>query len=135
MMKERRVIPRHMETFLLIGLGGFAGANLRYWMTGWVAERMGQTFPWGTLVVNLSGSLLLAVFIGWSAQHVTLDPRVRMLIAIGFFGAYTTFSTYANESILLLESGDWLGMVSNILGTNLVCLVGAIIGLAVGRQL
>lgn len=129
------MISRHMETLLLIGLGGFIGANLRYWMTGWVAERMGQTFPWGTLVINLSGSLLLAVFIGWSAQHVTLDPRVRMLVAIGFFGAYTTFSTYANESILLMESGDWLGAVSNVLGTNLVCLVGAIVGLAIGRQL
>lgn len=129
------MISKQIETLLLIGLGGFVGANLRYWMTGWVAGRLGQTFPWGTLVINLSGSLLLAVFIGWSAQQVTLEPRVRMLVAIGFFGAYTTFSTYANESILLLESGDWLGTVSNVLGTNLLCLIGAIIGLAIGRQL
>jgi CrcB protein len=56
-------------------------------------------------------------------------------VAIGFFGAYTTFSTYANESILLLESGDWLGSISNVLGTNLLCLGGALIGLAIGRQL
>lgn len=124
-----------METLLFIGLGGFAGANLRYWVTGWVAERMGQTFPWGTMVVNLTGSVLLAVFIGWSAEQVTLDPRIRILIATGFFGAYTTFSTYANESILLLESGDWLGTLGNVLGTNLICLVGVIIGLSIGRQL
>lgn len=129
------MIPKNMETLLLIGVGGFVGANVRYWLTGWVAERAGQTFPWGTLVVNASGSLLLAVFIGWSAQHLALDPRVRMLVAIGFFGAYTTFSTYANESILLMESGDWLGMAGNVLGTNLVCLLGAMIGLALGRQL
>lgn len=126
---------KHIETILIIGLGGFVGANLRYWVAGWIAERLGQTFPWGTLLINLSGSLLLGLFIGWSAQQITLDPRIRMLIAIGFLGAYTTFSTYANESILLLESGDWLGTIGNILGTNLVCLLGAIIGLAVGRQL
>jgi CrcB protein len=120
---------------LLIGLGGFLGANLRYWVGGWVAGRLGSLFPWGTLVINVSGSLLLAVFLGWSAQLISLDPRVRMLVAIGFFGAYTTFSTYANESVLMLESGDWLGAVSNILGTNLLCLGGALIGLAIGRQL
>lgn len=135
MMRERLVVSKHMETLLLIGLGGFAGANLRYWVGGWVASRMGQTFPWGTLVVNLSGSLLLAIFIGWSSQQLVLDSRVRILITIGFFGAYTTFSTYANESILLLESGDWLGMAGNVVGTNLVCLVGAAVGLAIGRQL
>lgn len=126
---------KHIETILVIGLGGFVGANLRYWVAGWIAERLGQTFPWGTLLINLSGSLLLGLFIGWSTQQITLDPRIRMLIAIGFLGAYTTFSTYANESILLLESGDWLGTIGNILGTNLVCLFGAIIGLALGRQL
>ncbi len=126
---------KHIETILVIGLGGFVGANLRYWVAGWIAERLGQTFPWGTLLINLSGSLLLGLFIGWSTQQITVDPRIRMLIAIGFLGAYTTFSTYANESILLLESGDWLGTIGNILGTNLVCLFGAIIGLALGRQL
>lgn len=126
---------KHIETILVIGLGGFVGANLRYWVAGWIAERLGQTFPWGTLLINLSGSLLLGLFIGWSTQQITLDPRVRMLIAIGFLGAYTTFSTYANESVLLLESGDWLGTIGNVLGTNLVCLLGAIVGLALGRQL
>lgn len=126
---------KHFETLLLIGLGGFVGANLRYWVGGWVAGRLGSLFPWGTLIINVSGSLLLAIFLGWSAQQISIDPRVRMLVAIGFLGAYTTFSTYANESLLMLESGDWLGAVSNILGTNLLCLVGALIGLAIGRQL
>lgn len=124
-----------VENFLLIGLGGFIGANMRYWVTGWIADRLGQTFPWGTFVVNASGAVLLGMFIGWSAQHITLDPRVRMLVAVGFLGAYTTFSTFANESALLFESGDILGMLSNILGTNLVCVIGALLGLAIGRQL
>ncbi len=124
-----------METFLLLGIGGFLGANLRYWVSGWAAEHFGQTFPWGTFLVNLSGSLLLAVFIGWSANHIGLDPRVRVFVALGFLGAFTTFSTYANESAALIQTGDWLGAVSNILGMNLVCLVGALLGLAIGKRL
>jgi CrcB protein len=129
------MVNRQVETFLLIGLGGFFGANMRYWVAGWVAERVGQTFPWGTLVVNLSGALLLGVFLGWSAQHITIDPRARMLIVVGFFGAYTTFSTFANETALLWESGDLLGALGNVLGTNLLCILGAFAGLVVGRQI
>jgi fluoride exporter len=129
------VTTRSIETLLLLGLGGFAGANLRYWVGGWAAQRLGQTFPWGTLTINFSGSLLLAVFLGWSAQHIGLDPRVRVLVVFGFFGAYTTFSTYANESVFMLESGDWLGLLANVIGMNLLCLAGAVAGLAIGRQL
>jgi CrcB protein len=128
-------VSKHVETFLLIGLGGIIGANLRYWVSGWAADRFGQAFPWGTLLINISGSCLLAVFIGWSANHIALDPRVRLFVSIGFFGAFTTFSTYANESVALMRAGDWIGMVGNTLGTNLVCILGALIGLAVGRQL
>lgn len=124
-----------MENFLLIGVGGFLGANLRYWVSGLVAERLGQVFPWGTFVVNASGACLLAVFYGWSANNLAIDPRMRLLIAIGFFGAYTTFSTYSNETVALMQSGDWIGMATNILGTNLVCILGAWLGLLCGRSL
>jgi fluoride exporter len=129
------VTTRSIETVLLVGLGGFAGANLRYWVAGWAAQRLGQSFPWGTLIINVSGSLLLAVFLGWSLQHIGMDPRMRLLVIFGFFGAYTTFSTYANESVLMLETGDWLGVLGNVVGMNLLCLAGALVGLAIGRQL
>jgi len=126
---------QHLETLLLIGLGGFIGANLRYWVSGWAARYLGQVFPWGTLIINFSGSCLLAVFIAWSANRLDIDPRIRLFLAIGFFGAYTTFSTYANESIALSRTGDWVGMWGNILGTNLLCLAGAWIGLMIGKHL
>lgn len=126
---------RQVEIILLIGLGGFIGANARYFLSGWVAELLGKSFPWGTLIVNFTGSCLLAVFIAWAANHTTLDPRVRLLVAVGFFGAYTTFSTYATESVALLQSGNWIGVLGNILGTNLICILGAIVGLAIGNRL
>jgi CrcB protein len=124
-----------VQQIIIIGVGGFIGANLRYWVSTWLVERLGAAFPWGTLVVNVSGSCLLAIFFGWSANRIDLDPRVRLLIATGFFGAYTTFSTYANESMALLQAGDWLGALGNILGTNLVCLCAVLVGLAIGSRL
>ncbi|HEX3054287.1 MAG TPA: fluoride efflux transporter CrcB [Aggregatilineaceae bacterium] len=126
---------QQIETFLTIGLGAVLGANLRYWVSGWAAKQIGQLFPWGTLIINASGSCLLGVFIAWSQNHLTADPRLRLMIAVGFFGAYTTFSTYANESVALGRSGDWIGMWSNILGTNLLCLCGALLGLTLGKRL
>jgi CrcB protein len=129
------ITRQQIETFLLIGLGGIVGANLRYWLSLWAADALGKTFPWGTLIINFSGSALLGVFTGWLANHTTVDPRVRLLVAVGFFGAYTTFSTFANDSITLLLSGNWLGAASNILGTNLLCLLGALLGVLLGSRL
>jgi fluoride exporter len=123
-----------VEQLVIIGIAGFIGANVRYWVSSWAAEHLGQTFPWGTLIINLTGSALLGMFIGWSGNRITLDPRVRLFIAVGFFGAYTTFSTYANESVALLRAGDWIGTLGNILGTNVLCIVGAVLGLAIGSQ-
>jgi CrcB protein len=104
-------------------------------MSLWAAQRLGTAFPWGTLIINFSGSCLLAVFIAWTANHIPLDPRVRLFLAVGFFGAYTTFSTYATESVALWQSGNIIGALGNILGTNLICILGALAGLAVGNQL
>ncbi len=122
-----------MENLLIIGLGGFVGANARYLVSVWVAGRFGSAFPWGTLVANFTGSLLLAVFLAWAARQTALDPRVRLLIATGFFGAYTTFSTYANESLGLALAGDWVGAVANVVGSNLLGILAAFLGLLVGR--
>jgi CrcB protein len=74
------------------------------------------------------------VLIGWAANHIALDSRLRLLVATGFFGGYTTFSSYALESISLLQAGDWMGGLSYVLGTNLICLLGAMIGLAIGSR-
>ncbi len=126
---------RRVETLLIIGLGGFLGANLRYLISVWAVGQFGASFPWGTLIINLTGSCLLGLFLAWAANHTALDPRIRLLIATGFFGAYTTFSTYANESMALFQAGDWIGGLGNVLGTNALCLVAALIGLGIGSRL
>jgi CrcB protein len=126
---------RQVETLILIGIGGFLGANIRYLVSGWAAGTFGSAFPWGTVIINFTGSCLLAIFIAYAGKHATLDPRVRLFFAVGFCGAYTTFSTYATESIALLQAGDWIGGLGDIIGTNLLCILGVIVGLVIGSRL
>jgi CrcB protein len=124
-----------METILFIGIGGFIGANVRYFIALWAAQRFGTTFPWGTLIINLTGASLLGLFNGWAGNHLNLDPRVRLFVAIGFFGAYTTFSTYANETVSLMRAADWVSVLLNLLGSNVMCIMGALAGILIGNQL
>lgn len=127
-----------MITLLYIGIGGFLGANARYilstWITQWLGEHLGWNVPLGTAFVNITGSVFLAMFALWVSNRLYISDNFRLLITTGFFGAYTTFSTYANESINLLGK-DWRLGVSYILATNVLCLVGVVIGLCIGSQL
>src|SRR5262249_50937923 len=79
-----------------VGLGGFLGANARYWLGGWVAERWGTDFPWATFVINISGSFILGLFMTLITERYAFPhaPTLRLVVAIGFVGAYTTFSTF-----------------------------------------
>lgn len=91
---------------LLIALGGAAGAVARYGLTGWVHERVGFGFPWGTLLVNVFGSLLVGLALRY-LEAVRFTPEVRALVAIGVLGAFTTFSTFTYETVALLEGEEW----------------------------
>jgi CrcB protein len=124
---------------MVVGIGGFLGANARYLITVWIMrqfhERYGLVYPLGTLAVNVIGSLLLAVFIGLAARRIELAPNIRLLIGTGFFGAFTTFSTFANETVLLAQQGNWIAAAGHMISTNLFCLVGVVLGLAIANRL
>jgi len=98
---------------LWVGIGGFLGANARYLLGGWVAERIGTQFPWGTFIINVSGSFLLGLFIVLATERF-MPPHLRLLVAIGFLGAYTTFSTFEYETLALAESGSLLRALANV---------------------
>jgi len=91
--------------------------------------------PSGTFFVNVAGSLLLAIFLTWASKQVDLSPSVRLLIATGFFGSFTTFSSFANEGIALVRNENWWGAGIYIIGTNLVCLIAVFIGIWLGNRL
>jgi CrcB protein len=120
---------------LLVGLGGFAGAVLRWLVDGWVSERNPSAFPLGTLVVNLTGSFLLGVLFAWAIERNVLPADVRAPVMIGFIGAYTTFSTFMLESWRLVEDGAWGLATANLVGSVVLGLVAVVAGLAVGRAL
>jgi len=97
-----------MEKFLLISLGAIFGANARYWIGDWAAQKFGANFTYGTFIINFTGSLLIGFFLTLATERFMIDSRWRLLIAVGFLGAYTTFSTYAFESFNLLVKGQWM---------------------------
>jgi CrcB protein len=124
-----------MEKFIVISIGAVLGANARYWLSGWAAEKFGTSFPYGTLLVNLTGSLVMGFFITIISERFVVDPYWRLFIAIGFLGAYTTFSTYTYESIALLLAGQvGLGLL-NLVGSSLAGTLAVTIGILLGRAL
>ena len=124
-----------MDKVLWISLGAVLGANLRYWVGDWAAQRFGSGFPYGTLLINLTGSFLLGLIISMSMENFIIDPRLRLLLTVGFLGSYTTFSTYAYESIALISQGQWGLGLFNLIGSSLLGALFAILGIWLGKAL
>lgn len=124
-----------IEKILLISIGAMLGANARYWISDWVAQRWGTTFPYGTFLVNITGSLLIGLFISLTTERFIVDPRWRFLFVVGFLGAYTTFSTYTLECLTLFERGQWLLGLFNVLGSVVVGFIAVGTGMFLGRIL
>ncbi len=124
-----------MDKYLMIGLGGFLGANARYLLGGWVADRLGPSFPYGTLVINVTGSLLIGLFLSLISERFVSPPSVRLFFAIGFLGAYTTFSTFTYESMALFEARAYVAAVANVFGSVVVGLLAVALGAAIGRAI
>lgn len=118
---------------LFIGLGGFAGAIARYAVDGLVTGLTRASFPWGTLAVNLSGSLLIGFLFALASERAVISPDLRGPIMIGFVGAYTTFSTLALESWRLIDDGAWLLGSANLGASVLLGIAAVIAGVAIGR--
>jgi CrcB protein len=121
--------------FLVISLGAIAGANARYFLSRYTAKMLTPVFPYGTLIINLLGSLVVGFFVIWTSERVLADPRWRLLVVVGFCGAFTTFSSYAFETMAYFEHGQWLLMLTNVLTNNLLCLTAAVAGMALARVL
>jgi CrcB protein len=120
---------------VLIGLGGFAGAISRYVVDGFVSDRTGGSFPWGTLAVNATGSFVLGLLFAMTTERAILPADVRGPVMIGFIGAYTTFSTYMLESWGLIETGSYGAAMANLGGSLVIGLAAVAAGLALGRAI
>jgi CrcB protein len=124
-----------LKDFLAISVAAILGANLRYVLSRFAAKEFGPVFPYGTLVINVLGSFIVGLFITWTTERVLVDPRWRLLVVVGFCGSFTTFSSYAFESMSFFEQGQYGLMLANIFSNNLLCLGGALAGVALARAL
>ncbi|HYV11799.1 MAG TPA: fluoride efflux transporter CrcB [Pyrinomonadaceae bacterium] len=114
-----------MQKTIFIALAGLAGTLIRYWLAGFVSRQYGETFPWGTLIVNLIGSFLAGVLYHLAEERFLISPALRSIILIGLLGGFTTFSSYGLQTFTLLRDGQ-IGLatlnvaVSNVLGLLMV---------------
>ena len=121
--------------YFWIALGSAIGGMGRYWCNGLVTARLGPEFPWGTLLVNVVGSLIIGVV---AALSVSLDrpwpgPEARAFLMVGFCGGYTTFSAFSLQTLNLLHNGDWVGAGGNVLLSVVLCLIAVWLGYLAGN--
>ncbi|HEY5700679.1 MAG TPA: fluoride efflux transporter CrcB [Gammaproteobacteria bacterium] len=124
-----------MQMTLAIAAGGAVGALLRYWVSTGVHALTGRGFPYGTLAVNVSGSLVMGLLYVLIIERMDVDPLWRGALLIGLLGAFTTFSTFSIETLNLLENGEPVKAAVNVLASVSVCIVACWLGMVAGRQL
>lgn len=119
-----------MFTYALVALGSAIGGTFRYWLSGLIAAGFGGTFPWGTLVINVTGSALIGLF----ATLTSVDGRIyvpaewRTFFMVGLCGGYTTFSSFSLQTLSLLQEGEWLAAGMNVMGSVALCLLAVWLG-------
>ena len=124
-----------MSRFLWICLGGAAGTGARYLLSGWALAALGPAFPWGTLVINVSGSFLLGLLMQVGIATPLLSPTLRLALTTGVMGGFTTYSTFNYETIRYAQDGSWPVALANVLATLLGCLAAGLAGIALGRSI
>jgi fluoride exporter len=122
-----------MNRYLLISIGAVLGANARYLVGLWAVDHFGAGFPYGTFLVNVTGSFVLGFLVAALEGRLPLSPDLRFLVGVGFLGAYTTFSSFAVETLILLRDGNMVTGIINIFGNNLAGLAAAMLGFVLAR--
>jgi len=119
----------------LLAVAGALGTLSRYGLQGWVQRLAGGTFPWGTVAVNLAGCLLFGVVWAAASERHLMGSEARMVVLVGFFGAFTTFSSFAFETVQLLRAGQWLWAAGNAALQNGAGVLALGVGILLGRLL
>ncbi len=124
-----------MTNVLIIGIGGFLGAIARYGLALWIGQRWGSNFPLGTFVINVSGCFLIGLLMALFADRFLINPQWRLLLVVGFLGAYTTFSTFEYETGALLKDGEWFMAMLNITLSVVVGFVALKLGEIIAKSI
>jgi fluoride exporter len=124
-----------MKEFFVVFLGGGIGSALRYWLSGSVYRFVQPTFPYGTLVVNISGCFLIGFLMAVFEERFVVQPLLRLFLTLGILGGFTTFSTFSYETVELLREGSMLSGLLNVLFSLGGCLTATLLGNVLGRLL
>jgi fluoride exporter len=122
-----------MGKYLMVGVGGFLGAVARFWLGGYISEKMGTRFPYGTFVINCTGCFLIGFIVTLMAERTHWSPNWRYLIPIGFIGAYTTFSTFEYETFRAMQDGEMMVAFLNVAASVIIGFFAVWLGVVVGR--
>jgi CrcB protein len=125
----------HLPALLLVTIGGGLGAAFRYLLSGAIYRIVGTDFPYGTLLINVIGSLALGWLMEITEYSASFGPGLRLLLGVGVCGGFTTFSTFSYETLRLLSSGNHLAAFLNIAGSILLCFIGVYAGMLLARAL
>src|SRR5579871_1274057 len=106
--------------YACVAVGAMLGANLRFIVANWAADRWGADFPYGTFIINVTGAFVIGVFLAFVATRVGINPLWRLFFATGFLGGYTTFSSYTWEALVLAQSGAWFQAAAYVVGSNVL---------------
>lgn len=120
---------------LLVLAGGGLGSMARYLVADWAAEHIGTSFPWGTLIVNVTGSFVIGLVATLADEYGSISPNTRALLVAGILGGYTTFSSFSLETWRLLDANLWPRALLNIVGSLALAGAAVILGIAAGRAL
>jgi len=129
-----------LSQYLTIGLGGALGSMLRFGLGTWIdsnVQKTGYIFPWGTIIVNITGCFVIGFFNGISAPDARfiLSPLIRQFVMIGILGGYTTFSSFSLQTLNLAQDGQWWAAAANVLLSVVLCLVGVWLGAVLAGQI
>jgi len=129
------MLRRPMLRLLLVCAGGALGSGARYLVGGWIAAAAGVTFPVGTLVINAIGSFLISIVMYLGLSAGAIGPDVRVFLAVGILGGFTTYSSFNYETLALVERGAWPLAAAYLAATLLGCLAAGVLGLATARAI
>jgi CrcB protein len=122
-----------MTAYAWIVLGSALGGIVRFWLSGLVARRVGETFPWGTMAVNVSGAFAIGIFAGATGLGAATAPAATHFVVIGLLGSYTTVSSFSLNTLALARDGEWLRAAGNIVLSVTLCLLAVVLGDVSGR--
>jgi CrcB protein len=127
-----------LKSYLWVGLGSAFGGMARFWVSGIVAERVGQRFPWGTIIINITGSMIIGILYALTSPEGRLNTSrviATQLLMVGVCGGFTTFSSFSLQTLTLAREGQWLWAGGNVLISVVACLTAVWLGFLLGQVL